>query len=824
MKIRPLFRPFVIRPTLWMAATSLILMLAYFSVWDSVFLVLGNGAWAGPALLILLPILLLVARAIAYRGTHYTIAKDRILVNHGGVFGDRRVELDLVNITLVEWRSPYLLKLLHGVGHIVIQEAGSAHQNARLVYIEDPQRIYRRIAQNMRTQGFSMQRNARIARQKSGILGALVDMTGFGIATAYSIVVVADSVALAFGRIATNVAASLRPLTQEAVAQVERVEFIVRIVVFGLSGIIVLGLTIWMVFKFIELSRRTLTLHDDVVDYYQGFLSEKRQFIPLENLTDTQLLRPLYKRILGLSDLQLSSRGAGSNLSFNSMPGAEEFAAALELQLDEMKASRQALAEVAAAEDAQGAAGSRSSRTYTIKPEVWRAATGSLLKLMTLPLIVFASMGFFAALSAMGVDNLGTIGAGMLGTIAIWGSIWLASTLFSMGRGVLHARATEYSFDGQRASKTFDFLNRQETKFAVDQITSFSILTNPIDRLLGTMTLRLRSVGSAQPLDFQYIADDPNLIAGLEDALGFKPAAPSSDAPSKQAMNPKFTLLEGMKAHLGSFLGAGASVLSAALFIGLVEGSWALAASISVGALLLGLPTYMLWQSLRVGRLRATFDAHTVTVAGGVFRHFSHHTAACHIKGVSTVQYPASSRGALSIATGGGFTMKIDFLPAIRVLHDRLDSLLLDRRVASLEAGSASEFRPNAATEAMRHFGRFALLILPILTMPISLPWVALRSKRTRYRVEGDRIFIELPLVYHYRRSVVFERIDHLESSRNMANKLFGTRDVEVYTVGSSAVDIRLRALKEGEQILALIRERMAEATTSQEQIESQPA
>lgn len=821
-ELRPLFRPFVIRPTLWMSAASLVFTLAYFAVWDSLFLVLGDAAWAGPAFFLALPLLLLAARVIAYRGTHYTIGADRIIVHHGGVFGDRSVELDLVNITLVEWRSPYLLKLIHGVGHIVIQEAGNARQNARLVYIEDPQRIYRLIAKNMRGQGFSMQRNARISRQKSGILGALVDMTGFGIATAYSLAIIAEPVMLAFGRIAANVASSLGSLTRDAAAQVENIEFIVSIIVFALSGLALLGITLWTLFKFLELSRRTLTLHDDVVDYYQGFLSEKRQFIPLENLTDTDLIRPLYKRILGLSDLRLSSRGAGSNLTFNSMPGAEEFASALERQLDKMSALKQSATAPEPTEvpemPARGAGAAETtpqppSRSYTFKPEVWRAAAGSLIKLMGLPLVIFAGMGLFAGLSAIGVENLGLTGAGIFGTIAIWGSIWLVSTLFSVGQSVVYAKSTEYSFDGRRASKTFDFLNRQETKFATDQITSFSILTNPIDRALGTMTLRLRSIGSAESLDFTHIAHDPNLIADLEKALGFKYAIKPSERRAATQLIPKFTIFEGIKGHLTGFLAAGATALAPAIFIGLITDAWVLALGICLGALLLSLPIYILWQSLRVGRLQATLDAHTVTIQGGVLRHFQHRTAFRHIKGVDSLQYPGSNFGQLNISTGGGFTMRVDFLPAIRMQHDRIDSLVLNRRIAQTEASNTLEFRPNAATEATRHFGRFALLIIPILTMPFSLAWVFVRAQRTRYRIEADRIFIEIPLIFHHRTSVLFERIDHLESSRNMANKIFNTRDIEVYTVGSSTVDLELRALKDHGPALKIIRERMAHST-----------
>lgn len=806
IKLRPLFRPFVIRPALWMSAASLGLTLSYFAVWDSIFLVLGNAAWAGPAVFAALPLLLLVARAIAYRGTDYTIAKDHIVIRHGGVFGDRSIELDLVNITLVEWRSPYLLKLFYGVGHLVIREAGNAQQNARMVYLEQPERIYRLIAQNMRDRGFSMQRNARISQQRSGVLGAFVDMAGFALGLAYTVVVVADTLLLAFGKIAANIAASLRPL----VAQVESTEFIASVFVFALSGLLLLAGVVWMAFKFLELSRRTLTLHDDVVDFYQGFLSEKRQYIPLENLTDTDLSRPLYKRVLGLSDLRLSARGSGNSLVFNSMPGAEAFARALEQQLDKMSArnasarAAQAQADVdVEAESTPPAPG----RTETFKPEVWRAALGSLLNLLVFPLVIFAGMGLFAALGALGVENLGAIGAAIFGAIAIWGGIWLVSTLFGIGRSVLFARATEYSFDTRRARKTFDFLNHQETKFASEQITSFSILTNPIDRAMGTMTLRLRSIGSAQTLDFRHVAHSPYLIEALEQALGFAPPGAPSEATE---LIPTYTLLDGIKAHLAGYLGALATLMASGVIIGILLEELLLFLVMGLGLFILGSLINIAWHAMRVSRLRATLGTHTLTVAGGILNRYRHHTALAAIKGVSSLQYPASSLGALNIATGGGFTMSVDFLPAIRMQHERLDSRILGRRVAQDTPNAPVEFGPTPSTALLRHLAWCIVCVIFIPTLPATLGWVALRTRRTRYRIENERVLVELPLIYHRRTSVLYERIDHLETRRDMANKLCGTRDVEVYTVGSATVDLQLRGLADHEGAVAVIRARMA--------------
>jgi uncharacterized membrane protein YdbT with pleckstrin-like domain len=149
-------------------------------------------------------------------------------------------------------------------------------------------------------------------------------------------------------------------------------------------------------------------------------------------------------------------------------------------------------------------------------------------------------------------------------------------------------------------------------------------------------------------------------------------------------------------------------------------------------------------------------------------------------------------------------------LPKIATLHDRLDARLAISELKSADAADEIRFQPHALTEATRHVGTCVLTIVGILVLPLSLPWVFWRSRRTHYRIEQNRIRVDVDLLYRRRSTVLFDPIDHLESSRTFLNQLFKNRNVEVYTVGSGTVDLVLRALDSSERALAVIRGRMA--------------
>lgn len=830
---RPEFRPFVLLPAIWASAASLGIALGYLAFWERLTRSLGALSWAGLVAIFLLPLLVLGARWVAFRKTNYTLLSDRIIVHIGALFGDRSVELQLLNITKVEWKSPFLLKKLCSVGHITISEAGNTEQNARLVYVKNPGDIYRLIATNMRAQGFSIERNERLLRQRSGLLGAVVDMGVAGVGVLWALVASAEAIGPLYLVASSRVGSGFARLLSAdggALLEPERLENIQRAV--GVLSVLAVGLAaagalFWAITTFIALTHRTITLYDDVVDYYAGFLSETRIFIPLENLTDTQLIRPIHKRILGLSDLKISARGAGTDMQFQSMPGAQDFARALEKQLDLVEPI--ALTEKPSASPARRGAESaseahaRQMRAHRFKPVALRAALGPGARALYPLSLILGGLGIPAALGAALNPGALADAANILmpmsfGLLAL---ALIAGLLFATARASIVALATEYSFDGRRAQKTFDFMTRIETKFALDKITMLTILENPLDRLMGTYTIQMHSIGSLESLNFKHIRADKTRLKELMEALSLSPDMPENAPPrmvpgavlnargeAQTHIYPKFSLLSAAAAYLPHFL-LSAGLAAAGVGALLYYEEPALAAVLAISLSCFFLPALLLWGWARTRATRAELSDEALKVRGGILTYYTKLTAWRHIKSVESIQYPGAKKGALKATVGGGGTLQIPFVRDVFARHEQFNARVLSAvsRPGHNPAGAdIAEFQPHPLSEVLYHAQLVASSLLLIPLLPFTMPLVFWRSRRIIYQLAASAIHIERPFLYHRRLSILYAQIDHIESTRTMLNQLFKTRNIEVYTVGAAAEDMVLRGLKAHERVSALIR------------------
>lgn len=819
-------RPFVLRPTGWAALPAAFVAAASFFFWAPLSMALGQWALVVPAICALIPLLVLIERIARYRKTEYVVRPDRLVVRTGSIFTKRTIELDLENVTLVEWHSPYLLRLFYGIGHVTAQEAGSATQNAKLAYVEEPEALYNRIAEYMRERGFSMQRAQTVRQERPGPVGALLDLLGRLAAFIYAIGVFgATEGADLWLLLADDRGPSVLQLLAGNYEVFSEMSFAVemlarmRIGFFVLGGLGLLATGAYLTLTYIDLLRRTYTLHDDVIDYKDGFLSKTLRFIPLENLADTKLSRPIHKRLLGFGDLKVSSRGAGSEIVFQSLPRGKEFAAALERLLEQTDGPQAGPVEGTGGTQLEYVVDEPSAHTSTVpnttfKPKTIRAVASTLLGLA--PLTFFVMLGPFIAVMSGDTFELGpfaiaSIGALALAALAVVG----AFGIFGVASSIIKTMATEYSFDERRVSETFDFLSSRQTRFSVDKVTSISVLRNPLDRLMGTMTVRIRSIGTAETIDLQYIDHNLMLLSQLRQALGLQA---TGDVTSQLArLNPNYTMLEELKRQAAVFVAVPIIWVMALLVIVLVDepassqmAPWVLSAAFGI-PFAVSAP-YLLWRGVYYRRLQGSIQDGHVDVRGGVFFHFQHLSALRHVKAVHSLQYPFSSQGDLNLATGGGYSISIAHLPDLAARHRQIDQRLGEHPPRGHAKPTSDEGRPRQAVSYSPHVGtellRHLRLVFTLFTLPVSGPWIWLVCRRTDYLIEGERISAATGILMRHRSSVRFDRIDHLETGRNFAHGPFGTADVEVYTVGSMACDLTLRSIAQHDVAMEHIRRR----------------
>ena len=63
-------------------------------------------------------------------------------------------------------------------------------------------------------------------------------------------------------------------------------------------------------------------------------------------------------------------------------------------------------------------------------------------------------------------------------------------------------------------------------------------------------------------------------------------------------------------------------------------------------------------------------------------------------------------------------------------------------------------------------------------------------EKKTSYSVDSYRAIKRWGIFFRSQKSVVLEKIDHINMSRGMLNKMFGNGNVKIFTTGSSSAEL----------------------------------
>jgi uncharacterized membrane protein YdbT with pleckstrin-like domain len=103
---------------------------------------------------------------------------------------------------------------------------------------------------------------------------------------------------------------------------------------------------------------------------------------------------------------------------------------------------------------------------------------------------------------------------------------------------------------------------------------------------------------------------------------------------------------------------------------------------------------------------------------------------------------------------------------------------------------------------------RHSWMALTVIGLPVLL-WLYAFYRRVEYRLERRRLLGDSGLYFDKRVTVLFDRVDHIESKKTLAHGLFDTYDVEVYTVGSPLTDLVFRSLERDTRALETIRRQL---------------
>ncbi len=733
---------------------TLILSAIFGAILSGVLFSIGESTWIGLLVFLLGNMLGLGAALAAHRKERYLLQTSRLVCHRGGLFSDESTEFEIRNITHVKVRLPWLRYKFFRVGDVIVETAGSSKPMVMRAIL-DPESVYGDLRVRMKCNGYDLAERKLLHEERPAFIGVIVECLGLLVGAAFF--------CLFF------LAGFLEDIEISVEGQIAQ----------GGFGLILLGIVIFISLRFLDLRRRTYRVFNDVVVYEEGFLTRQNAFIPYENIADSNTKRSFVDQVLGLYDVLVSCQGSSSEIKFRRLKNGDSLSAAID-QLVTSASKKTKPSKHHIGEDSASSAPRRLSRN---EPEPVSDGNIRMAEYRIHALRLLVPQLFLFPL------------------FPIW--------ILAMLKSLIVLSSTRYFVRSGSLRHSYKFLSVDDREFSYDKITGVVIKRNLWDKWFGTMTLKFWSIGSGKALEFAHVHRDLVDLPGLLRQVGIPQG--SEEIYNVEARFGLFTWLRARIWPAMFLVSYSVAAIAAALFA-----EEDLIYTLLIVPVFIGIAG-LVYAKLYYSRQRLRFHEHHIEAEQGVIAKSYYYIRYKNVKRTTATRYPGGDQGELKIYVAGeeqvyaqqekangtkpmlkqcSFTSGM--LPQPRESAKLLDDILSGRTDPSPAGPTA---RPaETLAESTRSVGNalvrlllLSLLIFPLLVLlPITIPLTLLRVKRWRYRIENFRIVTNHGVLFKKETSVLLDRVDSLQQSQGMLNKIFRNGKVSIMTAGSSKPDLVL--------------------------------
>ncbi len=699
-------------------------------------------------------------RTVRYKKEKYIFLKDKIIHKMGGIFSDSETELTIRNITHVTLRLPFIQNKLFGTGNVKIESAGSGMAEVFLAAMNKPGQVYEYVMKIMKMNGFKLTKSKLVQTERPSSLGVFFEVLKnyFGSIFGFAIFVFYLS----------SILIALESLTG----------------VFVILGIVVVLALIKGAIKFLDLKLRVYNIYSDVITYKEGFLSKNFSFIPVENLADSSLSQTLVDRIFGLNDVKISSQGSRQQILFKNMKNGPEMEENIDALIKKNKpligtvgAKKEVKKEVKAEFKTKAVKG-ESKYTGEFRMELGRSIFPTLLLLPLFPL-------------------------------------WLIMFVLV----VIKVMATTYFIKPQSMKEEYKFISKKHREFSNDKMTAVTIKENFVDKWFGTCSIRFWSIGSSEDITFRNIKKTPELYEKVLAKAGVK----------KQevlyALDSKFSVGEMLKAVLPLTIMVVLGVIASVLLM-LFSPLFVLIPVV----LLFMFIVLVVYKQFYYRRSKLRFYKDYVYFQRGIFFREYYHALYDNVKDIKTLKYPFSMEGSITFNVAGEHVegqgnqrmivsnaFRINYIENIDNKDELIDLVLakrpsaaeikkMEKNISAYSHKPIMTVKPDIANSVLTVCITCVILVPLIVILPFILIFVIWSLKVTSTNIENYRVVKRWGILYKSQKSVVFGKIDHINYSQGMFNKLFKNGSITVNTVGSSSPELVIANIPEYKQFYDVLK------------------
>ncbi len=758
------------------ALGSIITLLVLTVIWIAAYFLAGISVLFLLIALILIIPLKYYLMSIRYKKERYIFQQNRMIHKSGSIFSDRETELIVRNITHVTMRLPFIENKFFSTGSISIESAGSGISEIFLVSIPKPEETYKQITDLMKANGFSLQKNELVQKERPNVIGVFFEVFKTFFGTLFSAFLV-----LAY------IGGNLLAIAAENILWV-----------FPIIALAIFILLIRSLFQFLDLKNRVYFLYKDTITYKEGFLSRNYSFIPIENLADSTLTQTLIDKIFSLYDVKLSCQGTKQEIHFKNMQNGPK----LESNIDNIIDKTESLASKKPQKQKQSEENKLAQKSEVPKARKLDADTSFTAEYRmdtarTIVPLAILSVIFFPLI--------------LFGAIGIVGLIIKISTT----RFLIKTRSVE---------KRYNFLTQKNTEFTNEKIMAVIFKENFIDKIFNTCSIHFWSIGSSEDIQFVNIKKTEGLYDSILAKSGIRPKE------HIYHIQPRFRFFEMLKAILPLtviFLIAAPLSLAVAA---LVSPVLAIIPASIIALLIMILIVVVLYKRYYYSRSRMTFSEEFINFRRGIFFRESYYSLYDNIKDITTTRYPFSRYGTIKFNIAGEHiiqqgknqsiqsnSFRINYVNDIGVKDELLDTIFHTRPgkdyIAKMEKDIEDYIpknlmlsRPDLANTLFMLILISVILFPLIILLPITIPLGIWHIRVKSYIIQPYRVISRSGILYKKQTSVVFSKIDHINSSQGMLNKMFHNGNISVNTTGSSSPEMVINNIHDYQAFFDLLK------------------
>ncbi len=715
---------------------------------------------------------------IIYNKERYEIKDNKIIYWYGALFHDNEIELNINKIVQVKVVLGFFQYNIFWTGDIIIKSAGSGTTNIIIQNIDNPLQAYKLIQASMRENWFQLSKEKLVQETAPHRLWVMIDVAlrylawvGFWIFVLYEAV-------------------------QDMIEYFGYTIFIVWII---------LALIIPIILTYLDLKRRYYRVYTDAVFFSDWFLTRRYSFIPFENVSDTDNQQNFLEKIFGIHDVRISSQWSENNVVFKNMLYWETMMENINYLKDKTILWKTPKEEYTKEqnhkiEDKIVNYKNTQEEALDYDPSFKETYQMSLLKniIVIIPTLIIPPL-------------------------------FLVLVVFK----IIAVKFTRFYVKESSIEEQFSFLINNHSVFSIDKVSKVNFRESIIDKLIGTCSIEFCSIGAGNNISFSHIKKTPELFEQIERKIGIH------NEDLMKEFQVKFSISDYIKSDVMMFLCflIWITIASIVWFVASpIIWTWVIITAIILVLLIIVWKIIYLSYYYSPNWYSHKIYADTICSHEWIIIQEKKHSLKRYLKWIKTTKYPLTSTGSVYINVAGeqvvntwqgwriSFSsyIQVDFVQNVFGYVYELDNLLTSEKIDKTILHEDKPCLSNTLVPSGIVVWVLVLILFfatniqliwfdaadniiqnEIIWIGFLLLWILYLAILTWYikvqffRLEWSRALHRYGIIYKTYHSIRYDRIDFVESYQGFWNKVFGNGNVFIYTIGSSATEMKISDIQD---------------------------